>query len=172
LSRVFLGLGSNVGDRETYLKKAVEAISRFKSTRVCKLSSIYETEPWGRKNQGDFLNMVILIETTLSPETLLFKCLEIEKSLGRTIRSKWGEREIDIDLLLFAKIQVHSNKLKIPHPRILERKFVLVPLSELNPNVIIPGSDITVKKALELCEDQGGVVLYKSVQKMLWRRLL
>ncbi|MDP2642632.1 MAG: 2-amino-4-hydroxy-6-hydroxymethyldihydropteridine diphosphokinase [Candidatus Peregrinibacteria bacterium] len=128
-NKAYLSLGSNLGDRDDFLKKAISAIK--KTEKIIKKSKIYETSPVGHKDQGDFLNMVIKIETLLTPQKLLEKLMEIEKKLGRERRIKNGPRTIDIDILTFGNTIVDEPNLKIPHPRMHERKFVLVPLMEL-----------------------------------------
>lgn len=128
-NKAYLSLGSNIENRENFLKKAIFEIK--KTEKVIKKSKIYETSPVGYKNQGNFLNMVIQIETTLSPQELLIKLQEIEKELGRERKIKNGPRTIDIDILTFEDTIVDEPSLKIPHPRMHERKFVLVPLLEL-----------------------------------------
>ncbi|MFA6305275.1 MAG: 2-amino-4-hydroxy-6-hydroxymethyldihydropteridine diphosphokinase [Candidatus Gracilibacteria bacterium] len=129
-NKAYLSLGSNLGNREFFLKKAISEIK--KTAKIKKKSKIYETSPVGYKKQEDFLNMVIGIETTLSPQKLLKKLQEIEKKLGRERKTKNGPRTIDIDILTYEDTIVDEPNLKIPHPRMHKRKFVLVPLLELS----------------------------------------
>lgn len=161
---VFLGLGSNVGQREMYLNKAVSALGSRKDIQIRFVSSIYETEPWGKKDQESFLNQVVEIETQLDPQRLIAVCQEIEKALGKEKNNRWGPRTIDIDLLLFGDRVVDERNVQIPHPQLLERKFVLIPLTEVAPFVKIPGFGKTVRDALKACSDQGSVRLYEKVQ--------
>ncbi|PIZ76139.1 2-amino-4-hydroxy-6-hydroxymethyldihydropteridine diphosphokinase [Candidatus Peregrinibacteria bacterium CG_4_10_14_0_2_um_filter_38_24] len=128
-NKAYLSLGSNLGDREKFLEKAISEIKKI--TDVTKKSKIYETSPVGYKNQGAFLNMVIQVKTNLTPQKLLEEFMKIEKKLGRERRIKNGPRTIDIDILTFGNTIVDEPNLKIPHPRMHERKFVLVPLMEL-----------------------------------------
>ena len=160
---IFLGLGSNVGDREDYLRKAISILGDREDIQLNRISSIYETEPWGKTNQDFFLNQVAEIETELDPWELMAICQEIEKSLGREKNEKWGPRIIDIDLLLFGEQIVDEENLQVPHPRLSERWFVLIPLNEVASLMMIPGSGQTVQEALERCSDQGSVRLYKKV---------
>jgi 2-amino-4-hydroxy-6-hydroxymethyldihydropteridine diphosphokinase len=162
LKGVFLGLGSNIGNREEYLKKGVAAIGKMRESRIFRLSSIYETEPWGRKNQEPFLNQVVEIETQLDPKELLDVCQNIEKRLGRQKRDRWGPRAMDIDLLLFGEMIVEEKSVCVPHPLLPERLFVLIPLAEIDPTVVIPGLKKTVKEAIETCLDESHVGLYES----------
>ncbi|MCK9186080.1 2-amino-4-hydroxy-6-hydroxymethyldihydropteridine diphosphokinase [Candidatus Gracilibacteria bacterium] len=128
-NKAYLSLGSNLGDRENFLKKAISEIKKI--AKIKKKSKIYETSPVGYKNQGNFLNMVISIETAVSPKELLENLQKIEKELGREKKIKNGPRTIDIDILTYEDTIVDEPNLKIPHPRMYERKFVLVPLLEL-----------------------------------------
>lgn len=128
-NKAYLSLGSNLGDREKFLKKAISEIKKI--AKIIQKSKIYETSPVGYKNQGDFLNMVIKIETDINPQELLKKIQKIEKDLGRERKIKNGPRTIDIDILIYENTIVDEPDLKIPHPRMYERKFVLVPLLEL-----------------------------------------
>lgn len=134
LKKVILGIGSNLGDRLNYLNQSISHIGNFPKTRFIRASSIYETEPWGNINQGKYLNCCCEIETDLSPVELLNACLYLENQFGRVREEKWGARTLDIDLLIFEGEDIKQTNLIIPHPRIKERGFVLVPLFELYPN--------------------------------------
>jgi 2-amino-4-hydroxy-6-hydroxymethyldihydropteridine diphosphokinase len=161
---VYLGLGSNIGNRAEYLRKAVDAIQKLDACTVKQISSIYETEPRGNTDQPDFLNQVIEVETQLGPKELLHECKKMEQALGRK-NGKTGEpRTIDIDLLLYSDCVVEETDVQLPHPRIQVRRFVLVPLNEIAPDVTIPGSGRAVREALEACADKGGIKLYKKEQ--------
>jgi len=128
-NKAYLSLGSNIENREDFLKKAIFEIKKI--AKIIKKSKIYETSPVGYKKQGDFLNMVIKIVTTLKPQELFEKIQKIERELGRERKIKNGPRTIDIDILTFEDTIIDEPNLKIPHPRMHERKFVLVPLLEL-----------------------------------------
>ncbi len=132
----YIGLGSNLGDRKTNLSTAIKFIKTF--AKIIKKSSIYETEPVGYKKQNNFLNMVASVSTKFAPIELTEKLRKIEKNMGRTRRIKNGPRIIDIDILLCNKEIIDLRSLKIPHPRMHKRNFVLTPLSEIAPNSIHP----------------------------------
>lgn len=139
MNRVYLSLGSNLGNREENLKKAIHLISQNEDIKINRISSIYETEPIGFKEQDWFLNMVIEIETGLEPHVLLNYILNVERNMGRVREIKWGPRIIDIDILLYDDIEIKDRDLQIPHPRMLDRAFVLIPLVEINPDIKIAG---------------------------------
>ncbi|NCC86770.1 MAG: 2-amino-4-hydroxy-6-hydroxymethyldihydropteridine diphosphokinase [Clostridia bacterium] len=139
MNNAVLGLGSNVGDRMSNLKKAITAISRIPETKLVRASNIYETKPVGYLDQDDFLNLNIMIETNLSPSAVLGACFGIESCLGRVRNIKNGPRKIDIDLLIYESVRMETFELTLPHPRILERAFVLKPLLDLYPSGRAPG---------------------------------
>jgi 2-amino-4-hydroxy-6-hydroxymethyldihydropteridine diphosphokinase len=142
VTTAFIGLGSNLGDRERLLRDAAELIG------ATRLSAIIETEPWGHKDQPLFLNAVAEVETALEPQPFLTYLLDVESRLGRErVGPRWGARTIDLDLLLYGDRIVDEPGLVVPHPRLLERLFVLVPLAELAPDLEIPGNG-TVRAAL------------------------
>lgn len=129
----YVGLGSNLGDREGAVRRAAELIG------AQRLSTIIETEPWGYENQPRFLNAVAEVDTPLAPRDFLDHLLDVERRLGRErIGSKWGPRTIDLDLLLYADAVIDEHGLQVPHPRLAERRFVLEPLAELAPTLEIP----------------------------------
>lgn len=134
-SIVYLSLGSNLGDRKINLEKAIKLIAERAGT-LSAISSIYETEPWGFESKNSFFNMVICIETTLSPTQLLVTTQEIEKELGRTEKTDQGsykDRIIDIDLIMYDDLEINTPKLTLPHPHMNERPFVMEPLCEIAP---------------------------------------
>jgi 2-amino-4-hydroxy-6-hydroxymethyldihydropteridine diphosphokinase len=130
--RAYVGLGSNLGDRAAYLLLGLSALSRLPETRLLRLSPVYETDPVGPP-QPPYLNMVAELETELSPTGLLAEMLRIEKALGRERRERWGPRTLDLDLLLYGDLVLEEAGLSVPHPRLHERAFVLVPLLDLLP---------------------------------------
>ncbi|MCX6261559.1 MAG: 2-amino-4-hydroxy-6-hydroxymethyldihydropteridine diphosphokinase [Bacteroidia bacterium] len=151
----FLGLGTNLGDKEENLKKAIENISAF-AGEVISFSQIYETEPWGFRSEDHFFNMVIQIKTNLKPVDLLKQLLKIEIQMGRVWGSeKYSSRIIDIDILLYENEIINKPYLKVPHPMIQERKFVLVPLCDIAPEMIHPVLNKTFKILLEECDDES-----------------
>lgn len=137
-ARVYLSLGSNLGDRRAMLQEAEARLSATPGIQILRRSSIYETEPLGMIDQPWFLNQVLEIETTLDPHDLLDAVQQVEASLGRTREVRWGPRTIDIDLLLYDHETLASERLRIPHPELAHRRFVLVPLAELNPHLRLP----------------------------------
>jgi 2-amino-4-hydroxy-6-hydroxymethyldihydropteridine diphosphokinase len=160
MKKVFLGIGTNLGERETNLKEAVTAIGKNIGT-VLKCSSLYETEPWGFKSENQFLNIVVEAETKLTPSGVLGAILMIEALLGRTRSEKqYSSRLIDIDILLYEDIVIDEVSLKIPHPLMHERRFVLVPLCEIAAEVVHPVLNRTIASLLEICEDRSYVKKY------------
>ncbi|TGE34094.1 2-amino-4-hydroxy-6-hydroxymethyldihydropteridine diphosphokinase [Desulfosporosinus sp. Sb-LF] len=135
--KAFLGLGSNMGDRANYLGEAISALIR-PTISVEAVSQIYETEPWGVIDQPLYWNQVIEIETTLEPIELLHVCQNIELRLGRERMEHWGPRTIDIDILIYDNRVSESEELRLPHPYLEVRAFVLAPLREIAPKLILP----------------------------------
>jgi 2-amino-4-hydroxy-6-hydroxymethyldihydropteridine diphosphokinase len=133
--RVFLGLGSNEGDRQALLEAAIESLEALADTSVVKVSKVIETEPWGETDQPNFLNAVAEIRTGLEPEDLLAALKGIETDLGRKVSYRWGPRAIDIDIILYGRREVDLPHLTIPHRHARERDFVLTPLREIAPEV-------------------------------------
>ncbi len=152
---VYLGLGSNLGDRQHNLIKAIELLAQ--QMRVEQMSSLYETEPVGYSEQARFLNAVCQVTTSLTPEELLSLVKEIEAALGRVPSFPNAPRPIDIDILFYANQVIHSPQLTIPHPRLEERAFVLVPLVEIAPELIHPVSRRTVRELVRRVEGLEGV---------------
>ena len=138
LKTVYLALGSNLGDREEALKKAIYLINHHDQIEVIAVSSVYETEPANMDSDHLFLNQVIQIQTDLSPRELLVATQNIEKNIGRTEKGKNQDRIIDIDILLYGEEVIDEKDLKIPHPKIKERNFVFIPLLEITPNLKDP----------------------------------
>lgn len=131
---VYLGLGTNLGDREENLAQALSLISQNIGA-VVKKSTVIETEPWGHLDQPDFLNMVIEVETDLQPMELLSQCKDIEKTLGRMESGRWAARIIDVDILLYGEVKMNTETLTIPHKFMFERDFVMIPLKEIKPDI-------------------------------------
>lgn len=149
--RVFLGLGSNIGDRFAHLTGAVNEIAKI--GRLRSLSSVYETDPVGSKGQPKFLNAVLEIETWLMPPDLLRELKVIEKRLGRKGRQHWQPREIDIDILMYNGWSYENSIVSVPHPQLEHRRFVLEPLSEIASTAIHPILGQTVASILRQCHD-------------------
>jgi 2-amino-4-hydroxy-6-hydroxymethyldihydropteridine diphosphokinase len=134
----FVGIGSNLGDRETNLARAIELLSAEDGIDVVAVSEIRETEPVGPVEQGPFLNGALQVETSLPPGELLERLLTVESRLGRVRAERWGPRSIDLDLLLYGDETIDAPGLNVPHPRLHERRFVLEPLADLDPGLEIP----------------------------------
>ncbi|MHB1154434.1 MAG: 2-amino-4-hydroxy-6-hydroxymethyldihydropteridine diphosphokinase [Eubacteriales bacterium] len=146
---VYIGLGSNLGDRQKHITKAIEMLKNTQGITVKTVSPIYETTPVGYSEQPDFLNCVVEIITSLSPYELLDACIFIENELGRKRTMKWGPRTIDLDILFYGELLVASDRLTIPHPLLHERGFVLLPLSDIAPDMLHPKLNVSIKA---LCE--------------------
>jgi 2-amino-4-hydroxy-6-hydroxymethyldihydropteridine diphosphokinase len=155
--KIYLGLGSNLGDRQAHLDAAVAALAP--SVRLLRNSPIYETAPWGFTDQPAFLNQVLEAETDFEPKELLALLKATEKQLGRQDRFRNGPREIDIDILLIDDLVLNEDRLRVPHPGLHERAFILTPLAEVAPDLIIPGQQQSVKKLLSAL-DTSGIRLY------------
>ncbi len=144
----YLSLGSNLGDREGLLREAVRLIEKAEGVKLLSLSSVYQTEPWGKTDQPRFLNMAAAIETELSPERLLALTQSVENALGRVRHEHWGARTIDVDILYIDGTERHTPTLTLPHPYMTERAFVLVPLAEIAPGLAVGGRTISEWRAL------------------------
>ncbi len=142
--KAYIGLGSNLGERESMIRLALDDLARLPSTRLIRASSLYDTEPVGDVDQPNFLNAVALVETDLSARQLLWNLLLIERRLGRVRTRPWGPRAIDLDLLLYGDQVVDEADLKVPHPELTRRTFVLVPLVELDPLLVHPATGETL----------------------------
>lgn len=135
----YLGLGSNIGDAKSHVKEAISSIAQSGNIKLIKSASFYLTKAWGHTDQNDFINTVVLITTRLTPIQLLKSMQKIENDMGRERKEKWGPRIIDIDILLYHDFVVNQQQLKIPHPYLTHRSFVLAPLFEIKPQLMIPG---------------------------------
>jgi 2-amino-4-hydroxy-6-hydroxymethyldihydropteridine diphosphokinase len=170
--QAFLGLGSNMGDREALLVQAVNMLHQTPGIRVVQSSAIYETDPVGYTEQDAFFNIVVEIETVLSPADLLACTQAIEHELGRVRTIRWGPRTLDIDILLYDQMYIREGELQVPHPRMGERAFVLIPLADIAPNVEVPQEvgemrqRIQVKEILAALPDVDGVRRWKP---LLWK---
>ena len=135
----YVGLGANVGPREVTLLRAVDLLAEADDVEVLAVSQLRDTEPVGVLDQPSFLNGAVRIETTLEPRALLELLLGIERSLGRVRAERWGPRSVDLDLLVYGDETVDEPGLRVPHPRLRERRFALEPLAELDPDLVVPG---------------------------------
>lgn len=140
MNQSYLSLGSNMGDRFDMLRQAVSQLADHPAITVIRISSLYETDPVGFTDQEPFLNMVVQLETELEALALLDFCQEVEQNLNRKRLVRWGPRTIDLDILLYNQEELETERLIIPHPRMHERAFVLVPLLEINPNLKVIGA--------------------------------
>lgn len=165
MTRVYLGLGSNMGDRKTYLLEAIHYIGQMRGTQLIQVSSFYETKAWGNTDQADFLNAVCSIETLLSPEDLLLACQKIEKDLDRIRKEHWGPRTIDIDILLYGQENIKNETLTIPHAYLFKRAFVLVPLLEIASNM----TETDVKQLVDSLAklDTSEVTIFSKFENLL-----
>lgn len=159
---IFVSIGSNLGNREGYLNDAIHFLELVDGVRVVRVSSIYETEPLYFAQQPRFLNMVAELSTTLSPHELLSVTQEIEMRLNRVRVIPKGPRTIDIDLIFYGEEIIDSDLLQVPHPNFRERKFVLEPLNEIEPDFICPGGDMSVNRLLKDCQDSSEVSFYSE----------
>lgn len=152
-----LSIGANLGRRAATLREAIRRLAGLSGTRLLAASSFYETAPWGKTDQPPFLNGAVELETTLAPEALLHETQAIEQTLGRVRHEHWGARTIDIDLVYAGNIHRNTPELRLPHPYLLERAFVLEPLREIEPGLILEGRPIA-----DWCEKNAGQGVKKS----------
>ena len=144
MTEAWLGLGGNVGDSRAILDRAVTLLCDGKGVRLIARSADYRTPPWGFKYQPPFINLCITVETTLSPRELLARAQEVEQQLGRdrAHEKRWGPRTADIDIIAYGNLTIDELGLTVPHPRLFERAFVLMPLAEIAPDLVIGGKNV------------------------------
>ena len=157
----FIALGSNIGNRYDNIASAIKRLTCYSGIQLVNYSSIYETDPIGYEDQDLFLNMVLEIQTALSPMELLEVCLKIELELGRKREIKWGPRTIDLDILTFNQENIESEKLTVPHPRMLERAFVIIPLLEIYKEKKCSEINKVLEASLEELPNKEGVRIWK-----------
>jgi 2-amino-4-hydroxy-6-hydroxymethyldihydropteridine diphosphokinase len=153
MNKAYLLTGGNEGDSHLYLQRALTNIELI-CGQILQVSSVYQTAPWGKKDQPDFLNQVILVNTKLDPHALLNAILGIEEKSGRIRTIKYAPRTIDIDILFYNQLILEEPGLSIPHPRIAERRFVLEPLNEISPGLVHPVLGKTISRLLLECTDE------------------
>jgi 2-amino-4-hydroxy-6-hydroxymethyldihydropteridine diphosphokinase len=164
---VFIGIGSNLGDKVGNCRRAVEVILADGRNRTVQCSPLYQTEPVGEKEQDWFINGVSCMETSMEPAELLEFLLGIEKMMGRVRRERWGPRVIDLDILIFGQEVINKEGLQIPHPRLHERRFVLVPLRDIAPDLMHPLLGKTISQILaELPGGEKVLPLPQESQKL------
>ncbi len=161
MASVYLSLGSNLGKRGSNLARGVEELKEL--GEAVRISSIHETPPWGEEEQGDFLNIVVRLETDLGPEALLDSVKSLETRLGRMPGPRWGPRVIDIDILDYGGVEYRSDKLILPHPELANRGFVLVPLREIAPDWRHPGTGEPVGELIEGLRESGEDLDYRII---------
>jgi len=152
MNTAILLIGGNMGDRPKFLQQAASLIAA-RAGHILRESTMYETAPWGDVQQPDYLNQALVVETTMEAPLLLDVLLEIEKEIGRVRRQKWGSRVIDIDMIFFNNEVITLPQLKVPHPQMQNRRFVLAPLQEIIPQWVHPILQLTVEQLLEACPD-------------------
>ena len=160
MNKAYLLLGGNIGERLANLEKAQQLLEK-QVGHIIKVSGIYETASWGKTDQPDFLNQVLLIESGLTAEQMMEQIFDVENKMGRVRTEKNASRIIDIDILFFNEEIIEASNITIPHPQIQNRKFVLYPLNELSPNFIHPVLKKTVQELLTVCSDTLAVNLYE-----------
>ena len=163
--RAFLGLGGNLGDPRSAMASALQMLDAQEEIAIIAVSSLYSTPPWGVTDQPDFLNAVAALETSLSARALLDVCLSTEQALKRERIQRWGPRIIDVDVLLYGDASIQEDGLQVPHPRMMERAFVLAPLIEIAPSLHVQGQSI--QDALNEADKVGIVQL--ETMKDWWR---
>jgi 2-amino-4-hydroxy-6-hydroxymethyldihydropteridine diphosphokinase len=156
----YISLGSNLGDRLGYINRALGKLKEREDIKIIKVSSFYETEPVGYKEQGKFINAVLALETNLQPYELLQVLQSIETDLDRVRTRRWGPRTIDLDILFYGDQILNDPDLTIPHPRVTERAFVLFPLAEIAPSLLHPITGKSISSHLNALNDRGGVVIF------------
>lgn len=155
MARVYLGLGSNIGNRVAHLDEAIARMNAHNNITVTHQSSIIETEPYGHVEQDNFMNMCVEIDTDLSPVALLETVLEIEQQMGRVRIIDWGPRNIDIDILIYEDLEINLDDLQIPHAEMHKRLFVLEPLAEIAANVVHPTLGVSIKTLKQQLQDEN-----------------
>lgn len=159
---IYIGIGTNIGNRELQIAEALEHLGAvFQDTNI-RISPLYETAPEGPLEQPDYLNAVVELSSQRQPQHILCLLQKIEENMGRERSIRWGPRTIDLDILLVGTLQINEHNLVVPHSRLAQRRFVLQPLADLNPNIIIPGTGMPALELLNQCTDAFFVRPYSS----------
>lgn len=161
MNPVYIALGSNMGERAENIKSALKMLAQIDQLNIIAVSALYETAPVGGPEQGTYLNSCAALDTSLSPTILLLTMLDIEERLGRVRDVRWGPRIIDLDLLVYKNVIMKSPLLELPHPRMSERDFVLIPLADIAPDLVIPGFNQSVSMILSTRPETEDVQLYR-----------
>ncbi|SIS61967.1 2-amino-4-hydroxy-6-hydroxymethyldihydropteridine diphosphokinase [Salimicrobium flavidum] len=161
MNTAYIALGSNISPREKFLQESIQQLEENPYIDVLRKSSIYETDPIGYVEQDDFLNMVIMMRTSLQPLELLDVCQEVEKNFGRERLMKWGPRTIDLDILALNQVDMKTERLILPHPHLHERAFALIPLADVNNDLILYPDGKTIKELVEELSDEESAAVRK-----------
>lgn len=162
INDVYISAGSNIGDRKSYLDFALEELERMKAFTIQAISPIYETEPIGYTDQPSFLNLVLHGKTGYDPSELLTKLQEIEGKAERVRHIRWGPRTLDLDILLYNQETIIMDNLLIPHPRMKERGFVIIPLYDIAPNLTLPPEQLPLERLYRQFAQESGIVKWKA----------
>jgi 2-amino-4-hydroxy-6-hydroxymethyldihydropteridine diphosphokinase len=161
----WIALGSNIQPKEVYLQQAVQKLADRQGVVLKQVSTVYETEPVGYEEQDQFLNLVVEVDTNLTPQELLRACQQIEQELGRERVIRWGPRTVDLDILLYSNENMNIEELILPHPRMHERAFVLVPLAEIAPHLTLNGREVKEWLDTMTAEEVQGVRVWGSLDR-------
>jgi 2-amino-4-hydroxy-6-hydroxymethyldihydropteridine diphosphokinase len=161
----WIALGSNIQPKEVYLQQAVQRLANCQDIVLKQVSTVYETEPVGYEEQDQFLNLVVEVDTNLTPQELLRACQQIEQELGRERVIRWGPRTVDLDILLYSNENMNIEELILPHPRMHERAFVLVPLAEIAPHLTLKGREVKDWLDTMAAEEVQGVRVWGSLHR-------
>ncbi|PAD33658.1 2-amino-4-hydroxy-6-hydroxymethyldihydropteridine diphosphokinase [Terribacillus saccharophilus] len=163
MKQAWIALGSNIAPREIYLQQAIQTLNEHAEIKLNQVSTVYETDPVGYEDQDQFLNLVAEVETSLKPMELLHVCQKIEQDLGRKRIIRWGPRTVDLDILLYSTENMNVEELTLPHPRMHERAFVLVPLAEIAPELFLKGKKVQEWLDTLAAQDVQGVRSWGSL---------